>query len=303
MTHTATRTVVITGATRGLGLHAAEALAASPGWEVVLAVRDATAGRALADRIGAAGVVELDLADLGSIRRATETLAERHAPLDALVLNAGMQVTRADRETRDGFELTFGVNHLGNFAFGTRLMDGALAPGARVVVVSSGTHFGSVRKAGPYPGPRWRDPRDLARADGGSGQVAYATSKLANVFFAYEAARRLEGRATVNAYDPGLMPSTGLARDYPPRLQRLYGAMAPLLKRWVPGASSPEASGRQLARLVTDPALEGVTGRYFEIGREAPSSALSHDRARAAELWEVSAELTGAGAVLEPVRA
>jgi protochlorophyllide reductase len=187
------RTAVITGATRGLGLHAAEALAATPGWRVVLAVRDEEEGRRVAARLGGGtGVVALDLASLESVRAAAAELREEHAPLDALVLNAGLQVTRADRTTRDGFELTFGVNHLGHFLL-VALLEEALAPAARIVAVSSGTHFGSFRKAGPYPAPRWRPAPELARPDGGSGQVAYATSKLANVLFAYEAARRLEG--------------------------------------------------------------------------------------------------------------
>ncbi len=286
-------TVLITGATRGLGLQAARALAATPGWRVILAVRDMGEGARVAAQLGGdTDVVGLDLASLASIHRAAEEIRRRHAPLDGLVLNAGLQVTRADRATEDGFELTFGVNHLGHFLL-TALCTEALAPGARVVVVASGTHFGTFRKSGPYPAPRWRPVDELARPDGGSGQVAYATSKLANVLFAYEAARRLEGRATVNAYDPGLMPSTGLARDYPPRLQRLYAALAPAIERLMPGASTPAASGAALARLVTDPALAGVTGTYVEVGRPTRSSPASYDRATAEDLWRRSAALTG----------
>jgi protochlorophyllide reductase len=292
MTQSATtKTAVVTGATRGLGLHATEAIAATGGWTLVLAVRDLDGGREVAARTAGA-VVELDLADLASVRAAAARLAAAHAPIDALVLNAGLQVTRADRATADGFELTFGVNHLGHFLLTRLLLDaGALSSGARIVVVASGTHFGTFRKAGGYPAPRWRDPRDLARPDGGSGQVAYSTSKLANVLFALEAARRLP-ELTVDVFDPGLMPDTGLARDYPPAARAVYRRLVPLL-RLLPFVERPQEAGRRLARVATDPALAGATGRYFEGERVIEPSPAARDPRRAAELWEASDELVG----------
>lgn len=297
-------TAVVTGATQGLGRHAAAAIARAPGWNVVLAVRDVDRGRQEADVIAAearaarppsdaegpeVGVVALDLASLDSVRAAAATIAADHAPLDALVLNAGIQVRRADQETEDGLELTFGVNHLGHFLL-AELLRPALAPTARIVAVSSGTHFGTFRKSGPYPAPRWRDPRELARADGSSGQVAYATSKLANVLFVEEAARRY-APVTANAYDPGLMPATGLARDYPPRLRALYSRLEPLLVRFLPGTARPAASGAELARLAIDPAYAGLTGAYVEVDRPTEASALARDPERARELWLSSEEL------------
>jgi protochlorophyllide reductase len=289
------RTAVVTGATQGLGRHAAASIAATPGWRVVLAVRDVVRGAAVAAELGpGTDVVALDLADLASVRAAAREIADRHASLDALVLNAGIQVARTGPRTQDGFELTFGVNHLGHVLLAGLLRPG-LAPAARIAVVSSGTHFGTVRKSGPYPAPRWRDPRELARpADGASGQVAYATSKLANVLFAREAARRWAPVA-VNAYDPGLMPGTGLARDYPPAVRGLYARLEPLLVRLLPGATRPERSGPELARLVTDPAYDGLTGAYVEIDHVTEPSPAAQDEARAAELWRVSEELVGLG--------
>jgi hypothetical protein len=98
----------------------------------------------------------------------------------------------------------------------------------------------------------------------------------------------------VNVFDPGLMPSTGLARDYSPRIQRVYARIAPAIERFMPGAARPQDSGRDLARLVTDPELDGVTATYFEGRRPTRSSAASYDRGGRADLWRDSAALTGA---------
>ncbi len=281
------RTVVVTGATSGLGRATAALLAATPGRRVVLAVRDADRGAAVARELGpATSVVGLDLASLASVRAAADEIARDCAPVDALVLNAGVQTTRADRVSADGHELTFAVNHLAHFLLTERLRP-ALAPDARIVVVSSGTHWGTLRKSGPFPAPRWQDPHLLARPRAGSGQRAYATSKLANVYFAYEAARRYPGVA-VAVFDPGLMPATGLARSYPAPARAAYTALAPLLTRLLPFAQDPGTAAEQLAALVTGPA--GTSG-YVEQGRPAPSSPESYDLDRARELWEVSADL------------
>jgi protochlorophyllide reductase len=217
MTQSATlpKTAVITGATRGLGLHAAETIAATDGWTPVLAVRDLAAGRDVAARTAGA-VVELDLADLDSVRRAAARLVAGHTPIDALVLNAGLQVTRADRATADGFELTFGVNHLGHFLLTRLLVDaGALAPARgsswwRAERTSARfARPGASRPALARPA-RPRAPRRRL----GPGRVLDVQARQRPV--------RARGVArlpdlTVDVFDPGLMPDTGLARDYPAR--------------------------------------------------------------------------------------
>ena len=140
-------------------------------------------------------------------------------PLHALICNAGVQSGAKQTFTADGFESTFGVNHLGHFLLVNLLLPRLAAP-ARVVVVSSGTHDPALKTG--VPAPAWNDPMALAKGELGPlaakdaptkrGQRLYSTSKLANVLFTYELARRLPVGVTVNAFDPGLMPGTGLVR-------------------------------------------------------------------------------------------
>ena len=135
------------------------------------------------------------------------------------------------------------------------------------------------------------------------GQRLYATSKLANLLFTYELARRLPAGVAVNAFDPGLMPGTGLVREGSAPLRFLWHQVLPrvlpLLRRLIsPNIHTPAESGAALARLVVDPTLVEANGKYFEGGREIPSSTESYDRVRAEELWRASARLTDIDAAL-----
>ncbi|MGY1687321.1 SDR family NAD(P)-dependent oxidoreductase [Geodermatophilus sp. SYSU D00867] len=283
----AIRTALVTGATSGLGRAAAGHLAATGQWRLLLGARDAARGAAVAAELGPlAEVVDLDLASLGAVRAAAARVAAGE-PLDALVLNAGVQLPVADEASADGHELTFAVNHLAHFLLTVELLP-HLAPGARVVVVGSGTHWGTWRKSGPFPAPRWADPRELARPRRESGQRAYATSKLANVLFGAELARR-HPEVDVAVFDPGLVPGTGLHHRYPAPARAVYTGLAPLLAR-LPFASGVDEAAARLAAAVTGP--PGTSGRYLERGVEAPSSPDSRDPGRARELWEASLELT-----------
>jgi NAD(P)-dependent dehydrogenase (short-subunit alcohol dehydrogenase family) len=155
------------------------------------------------------------------------------------------------------------------------------------------------------PAPRLGDMRAMARGEGAagdsraaSGRRRYTTSKLCNVLCAYEMSRRIAARAgapraTVNAFDPGLMPGTSLARDYRPIERFAWSYLLPVLTLFMKNVNTVWTSGRRLAELALDPAYEGVTGRYFSRGREAPSSTESHDLEKARELWELSSELVG----------
>ncbi len=252
----------------------------------------------------------LDLGSFASIRAFARDVAVRLAggelpPLQGLVCNAGVQGARA--LTVDGFETTFGVNHLGHFLLVNLLISGLVAP-ARVAIVASGVHDPAQRTR--MPEPAWNDPNALARGELGPAAAQdspsvdirrrYTTSKLANVYFAYGLARRLPTGVTVNAFDPGLMPGTGLAREYPPPIRwlwfRVLPRVIPLLRRLVaPNIHTANESGAALARLILDPALAATNGRYFEGLREIRSSDDSYDETRADELWRASAALTGLG--------
>jgi NAD(P)-dependent dehydrogenase (short-subunit alcohol dehydrogenase family) len=228
-------------------------------------------------------------------------------PLHAVVCNAGVNPGTGKTVTVDGFESTFGVNHLGHFLLINELLP-ALKPPARVVVVASGVHD-PAQKTG-VPAPAWNDPGALSRGHLGpaaasdkpfaSGQRRYSTSKLANVYFTYALARRLPPGVTANAFDPGLMPATDLMREAPAQFQfiltQVLPRVIPLLRLYSPNVHTTRESGEALARLVTDPDLAATTGRYFEGGREIRSSDESYNDGRAEELWNASVVLSAPSA-------
>ncbi|APR78241.1 Light-dependent protochlorophyllide reductase [Minicystis rosea] len=305
--HSAKRTVIVTGGNAGLGYHAAKHLAAAGRFHVVLACRDVGRGDEAAARIAAetghaeVSSMQLDLASLRSVRQFPSALAARSLPvLGAVVCNAGTQIVSGLARTEDGSETTFAVNHLGHFLLVNLLLP-SLAQGARVIFVSSGTHDPAQRTG--MPAPRLGTIRDLAHPDaaafqnpGLAGRRAYTTSKLCNVLCTYELARRLAAEhrsVTVNAFDPGLMPGSGLARDYGALSRFGWRFALPLLRFFVPNVHSTESSGETLAKLVLDPRFEGVSGKYFVGSKEERSSVESYDEAKWAALWAVSEELTG----------
>ena len=329
---TGAKTVLVTGGNAGLGYECAKGIAAAgPEWRVVLAVRSHEKGeraaRAIAEETGNPNVeaMGLDLASLASARSFARELARRNdlLPLRAFVCNAGLQVVSGTTYTEDGFEESFGVNHLAHFLLVNLLLWQLEAP-ARIVFVSSGTHDPE-RRTG-MPAPRYRgaralaypercpDPEEGRESPGKLGRRRYTASKLCNAMCAYELDRRLragglstsEAPIDANAFDPGAVPGTGLARNHGPLARfawdRGVGRLVPILRRLGVPFSTAEASGRALARLVTDPSLEGVSGRYFEIYEEARSSEESYDLEKAQELWEESAAMVGLGPRETPLR-
>ena len=283
------RTAVITGANTGLGYETATALAAK-GAHVVLAVRNIEKGKAAADLITRANpgasvaVQELDLTSLDSIRAAADELKSRHDTIDLLINNAGVMMTPKET-TKDGFELQFGTNHLGHFAFTGLLLDRVLAaPGSRVVTVSSVGHR-FARNGIRFDDLQWE--RDYNRVG------AYGQAKLANLMFTYELQRRLIGTNTIAAAAHPGGSNTELARNLPAAIRGLATVLAPLMQ-------GPDMGALPTLRAATDPGALG--GQYFGpdgFGEQrgypkvVASSQASHDVAAQRRLWTVSEELTG----------
>ncbi len=308
-------TAIVTGANTGLGFECARALAETHEWHVIVACRSAEKGREAVSRLFAQtrhAEIEartLDLASVDSVRNfARGYAAERRPPLRALICNAATQIVTGRTYTADGFETTFAVNHLGHFLL-VNLMLAQMAPPARIIVVGSGTH--DPNQATGMPSPVYKSARLLARPDedskplddpqGTAGRRAYTTSKLCNVLFTYELERRLrtQGRIggpsgrpiTVNAFDPGLMPGTGLARDYGKLARFVWRFVLPVLRPFVPNVNSAARSGRSLANMVIEPRFERISGKYFQGTRDVPSSKDSYDPVMASDLWESSASM------------
>lgn len=283
------RVAVITGANTGLGYETAFALAAK-GAHVVLAVRDLDKGKDAAALIGkrspgaSVALQELDLTSLGSVRTAAAQLRADHDRIDLLINNAGVMWT-PKATTEDGFELQFGTNHLGHFAFTGLLLDRLLpVPGSRVVTVSSIGH--RIRADIHFDDLQWE--RSYSRV------AAYGQAKLANLMFTYELQRRLAAHATTiaTAAHPG-GSRTELTRNLPPLLARITPLIEPLFQ----GA---DMGALPTLRAATDPGVRG--GQYYGpdgwgqqrgYPKVVESSSKSHDVDVQQRLWTVSEELTG----------
>ena len=305
------RTVIVTGGNAGLGFQCARFIGVEdPEALVVLACRDVRAGILAIGKLKRLGVgaavLPLDLASLESVRTFVDLFhASRSPPLAGIVCNAGMQNVGAPQRSADGFETTFAVNHLGHFLLVNLLLPD-LIEGGRIAFVSSGTHDPAAKTG--MPAPRYETARAVAedfKPGGEAGRRRYTTSKLCNILCAYELARRLETAADprlrsirVHAFDPGLMPGTGLARTYSPLLRFVWSYVMPALTRFYPNAQSPETSGRRLAKLATD-RNDKTTGGYVSDGRAIRSSAQSYDAGKARDLWEASAAMVGIDPAIE----
>jgi NAD(P)-dependent dehydrogenase (short-subunit alcohol dehydrogenase family) len=275
------KTCLVTGATHGVGLATARALAAR-GASVVLHGRDPARTRALADSLAretgaAVRPVHADFARLADVRSLAAELDASLPRLEVLVNNAGMLSTRRARSA-DGYELTFAVNHLAPFLL-TNLLLPALqrAGAARIVIVSSAAHA------------RARlDFADLMNEDVAPGLGgAYARSKLANLLFMRALAERLGGGAvTVNALHPGVVASH-LFQNLPAPLRLLIGTAGRL------AMLSPEEGARTSVYLASSAEVEGASGGYYVRCRRAVASRAAQSDADAARLWQESVRLTG----------
>jgi NAD(P)-dependent dehydrogenase (short-subunit alcohol dehydrogenase family) len=274
------KTVLITGASRGIGLEAALALARL-GADVVLVGRDRDRTAAALEAVRScsrshATSYICDFASQTSIRELAAVVRRNHARLHVLVNNAG-GVHRRRSLTVDGIETTFATNHLGYFLLTNLLLDVLLAstPARIVTVASIGHRNGTIHFD------------DLGLERGYGILKAYSQSKLANVLFAAELARRLEGTGvTSNSVHPGSVDTniwTGAPWWAKPMITLLFR----------PWFITPEQGGATIVQLAASPSLEGVTGRYFENQSPVEPSTAARSLATAQRLWKVSARLVG----------
>jgi NAD(P)-dependent dehydrogenase (short-subunit alcohol dehydrogenase family) len=277
---------LVTGGTDGVGREIAEQLATT-GATVVLPARNRAKAERVRGEIAATTrnddvhVVDLDLADLASVRRAADDVLARWDRLDLLVLDAAHQAHGARTVTADGLESTFGVNHVAH-ALLVSLLEGhvrASAP-SRIVVVASEAHR---RAKGGL------DFDDLNMATGRfRPTMAYNRSKLANILYARELARRLVGSGVdVNAVHPGGVDTPMMRANFDrPVLRHLYPVARPLF-------ISPADAAAGVLRVALDPSLSGTTGQYFELGLAKQPTDAARDDAAARRLWTVTDELIG----------
>jgi NAD(P)-dependent dehydrogenase (short-subunit alcohol dehydrogenase family) len=279
------KTVVVTGANSGIGFETAAALAAMDA-RVVITTRNADKGRvalaSLAERSGGRGSLQLvvfDLSDLASVRRGAAEVLEQAERVDVLVNNAGLIQTERSLTT-DGFETTFATNHLGPFLFTNLLLDRLQASSpSRVVNVASTAH-GAARKGIPFA--------DLQSEERYAPMRVYGESKLANILFTTELARRLDGSGvTANSLHPGTV-RTGYGADGDAR-----GLLALGIKIGKPLFMSPAKGARTSVYLASSPEVEGVSGEYFVKCKPRRPKKWARDEESARRLWQVSEDLVG----------
>jgi retinol dehydrogenase 12 len=278
------KTVVVTGASSGIGLETAVALAAR-GARVLITARDAGRGQAALDTIrkssgGDCDLVLFDLMSMSSVRRGAAEILAQTDRIDVLVNNAGL-VLSTRTETPDGFEATFAINHLGPFLLTQLLTDRIVASSpSRIVNVASTAHTSAKRGL---------DFDDLQSEKGYRAMKVYGESKLANIYFTTELARRLQGRGvTANCLHPGLV-KTGYGRDGDTK-----GYLALGIRLAVLFMITPEQGAATSVYLASSPEVEGVTGKYFVKCKQRTPSPSARDAEAARRLWDVSEELVSA---------
>ncbi len=274
------KTCLITGGSDGIGYAAAQEMARMGATVVIVGRNEGKTAAAVERIIGETGNHEVHymLADLSSqtdVRRLADQVKHHISRLDVLVNNAGA-IFLSNRRSVDGIEITFALNHLGYFLLTTLLLDllKESAP-ARIVNVSSSSHW----SAG-----RFR-LEDLPKPGSNRGYRAYGRSKLCNILFTYELARRLEGSGvTVNALHPGLV-RTGIARN--------NGLLGRVVNFFIGVRGVDAIKGAEtLNYLASSPEVEETTGKFFVDCRAVSSSARSYDAGLASDLWELSERLT-----------
>jgi NAD(P)-dependent dehydrogenase (short-subunit alcohol dehydrogenase family) len=272
---------LVTGSTSGIGRAAALALGRL-GADVVVHGRDTQAGAEVVDELSRTGAdatfVEADFADVDAVRDLSSTVREETNGLDLLVNNAG-GLFRHGALTDAGVEYTFHVNHLSPYLLTADLLD-HLREDARIVTTASAAHTGASLDLERVRGP---DPY--------TGFTAYSHSKLANVLFAAELARRLDGtgrEVTSNSIHPGAIPGSGFSRFLPGPLPALFERLEVL-----PGVTSVADGAAEILFVGLSPRTAEISGRYFANQQPQQPSEAARDEAAARRLWTESARLLG----------
>ncbi len=299
------RSIIITGANTGLGYYCAKSIAVeNKSWHVVLACRDKVKGEQAAQNIitetGNANVTsfQLNLASLSSVKAFAENyLQKNYPPLKGIICNAGIAEDKLTY-TQDGIETTFQVNCLGHFLLIHLMLKHLITP-ARILMVSSELH----RNDGPMKSflPHYNTASKLARPDSGTaqmkgaGSMRYSTSKLCMLLYTHKFNQEFIANGlkeiTINAFNPGLMPDTGLGGLNKKIFRKLF--LKYILPLFVKGAvSTPQQSGQWLAELLTSNKYEGISGKYFDRYHEIEPSKESHDQNKMDDLWNTSIQLT-----------
>ncbi|WP_299287166.1 SDR family NAD(P)-dependent oxidoreductase [uncultured Mucilaginibacter sp.] len=289
--------IIITGATSGIGFECAMQMAKiAPNDQIVIACRNLVSGNKVTQNIkqktGHKNLIcmLLDLESLQSVREfATQFSKQPNNKIIALINNAGIQNVAETQFTKEGFEVTFGVNHLAT-TYLTLLLLPLMDSNASITFTASGTHDPK-QKTGMEP-PIFKSASELAHPTETNekrmavGQRRYTTSKLCNILTTYELQRKLsETNIRVNAFDPGFVPGTGLARNYPPFLRFISNKILPVLRFFVHNVNTAPVSGKRLANLAYADQYKNYKGKYFEGAKEIKSSTDSYNKEYQDILW------------------
>ena len=298
------RTVIVTGGNSGLGYQCAKNIAMKDkDYTLVLACRNPKkAAKAIQDMKAETEneniySVALDLASLDSVRTFKELYKkENFPPLYSIVCNAGLNRTPLEY-TKDGFEMTFGVCHLGHFLLVNEMLD-MVAEGGRIVFVASDMHRPPIMMS--LKAPAFTDAYKLAylgkneKPSGKDMNLRYSMAKLSNILCTYEMADRLKTagkKITVNAFNPGLMTDTNFMPTGSKVQKALISAGSTIVAKLTNRYGSGLTSGKELAKMVTEESFEGVSGKYNDRGTITKTSEPSYDKKAAKKLWEQSVEL------------
>ncbi len=297
------KSIIITGATSGIGYECAlQTAKIAPNEQIIIACRSQQSGNEVIKKIkqntGHENIIclPLDLQSLQSVRDFTERFSKSSEnKIIALINNAGIQVITETQFTKDGFESTFGTNHLAPFYL-TLLLMPFMDNNASITFTASGVHDPK-QKTGIEP-PVFKVAKELAYPNETTEQSKiaglrrYSTSKLCNILTTYELQRKVsETNIRVNAFDPGLVPGTGLARTYSPFLRLLWKYVYPLLKYFVANVNTAKNSGTRLANLATADQYKNAKGKYFEGTKEIKSSTDSYNKEYQHVLWTSTIDL------------